>query len=321
MATELKPLTELAEKSDLVVYEGITTSAGDIGGNTVVDSGLSQANNYWNNMVVHIKSGNSNDQVRRISGFVQATGTITVDTAFSTQIAIGTQYDILGQYAGPGGGGDATAANQLLILADTNKIDSATLAVSPTSGSLARFIASGGTALGTQLPASTSLYDVIGYESAVSLANKLTAARAALLDQITALRMAQLDSTAAGKVQIAIATIDLNQGAATYDLLTGTAQNVMVEKLIIRMPDAAAGGALTSISIQTNDSTPQVFISSLLGAVANLTAQAQLASISPVIVAAVKKIQLTITGGATGVAYSCTVTVTHRAVTAGGTLV
>jgi hypothetical protein len=206
----------------------------------------------------------------------------------------------------------------------------------------------------------------IGYEGATSLAAKLTAARAALIDQITALRMAELDAanipadidtlltrltaaragyldninqagllqltaaragyldniaaTAAARAQIATATIDLNQAAATYDLLTGTTQNVMVEKLIIRMPDLAAGGALTSISIQTDDSTPQVFISSVLGAVANLTAQAQLASNSPVIIATGKKIRLTIAGGAHGVAYSCVVTVMYRAVTAGGYL-
>ncbi len=43
-----------------------------------------------------------------------------------------------------------------------NKIDSATLAVSPTAGSLAQFIASGGTALGTALADSKSIVDAIG---------------------------------------------------------------------------------------------------------------------------------------------------------------
>ena len=40
----------------------------------------------------------------------------------------------------------------------------------------------------------TSFWAAIGYEGATSLANKLTAARAALLDQITAARMAELDA-------------------------------------------------------------------------------------------------------------------------------
>jgi hypothetical protein len=130
----------------------------------------------------------------------------------------------------------------------------------------------------------------------------------------------KLASLLSNKVRTAAATIDLNQAAATYDLFTGTTQNVLVEKLTIRMPDLAAGGALTSISIQTDDSTPQVFISAALGAVANLTAQAQLSKDAPIIVAAGKKIQLTIAGGAHGVAYSCTVTATYRAVVAGGYL-
>lgn len=47
------------------------------------------------------------------------------------------------------------------IKADTDKIDDATLAVSPVAGSLGRFVASGGTALGTQLPDSKSLYDMV----------------------------------------------------------------------------------------------------------------------------------------------------------------
>lgn len=57
----------------------------------------------------------------------------------------------------------ATAqADITAIKSDTDKIDGATLAVSPTAGSLARFIASGGTALGTSLDASKSLVDAIG---------------------------------------------------------------------------------------------------------------------------------------------------------------
>ncbi len=68
-----------------------------------------------------------------------------------------------------GGSGAALAADDVSAVAaavanvqtQVNKLDALTLAVDPTAGSLARFIASGGTALGTQLPASTSLYDII----------------------------------------------------------------------------------------------------------------------------------------------------------------
>lgn len=123
------------------------------------------------------------------------------------------------------------------------------------------------------------------------------------------------------KVRTAVATISLDQAAGTYDLFTGTTQNVMVEKLVIRMPDLAAGGALTSISIQTDDTTPQVFIPSTLGVVANLTAQTQLACDTPITVAVGKKVRLTIAGGAHGVAYSCTVRAYYRAEVAGGYLI
>jgi len=48
------------------------------------------------------------------------------------------------------------------VQSDSDKIDAATLAVAPVAGSLGRFIASGGTALGTQLADSKSLVDALG---------------------------------------------------------------------------------------------------------------------------------------------------------------
>ena len=72
-------------------------------------------------------------------------------------------------------------------------------------------------------------------------------------------------------------TIDLNQAAGDYNILTGTSQACLLKSLTVHMPDAAAGGALTAISVQTDDTTPQVIISQVQGAVANLTAENQLA--------------------------------------------
>ncbi len=125
-----------------------------------------------------------------------------------------------------------------------------------------------------------------------------------------------------GRLQIVHTTIDLNQGIGTYDLFAGTTQDVVVEKLAIRMPDAAAGGALASISIQTDDTTPQVFIDAVAGAVGNLTAEAQLAWTGAVIIDAGTgaKIRLTIAGGAHGVEYICDVIAEYRAVVSGGYL-
>lgn len=131
---------------------------------------------------------------------------------------------------------------------------------------------------------------------------------------------ASVSPTSAGTMQEAAKTIDLNQAAATYDLFTGTTQVVMLESLVIQMPVGAAGGALTSISIQTNDATPQVLISAVQGAVINLTSENQLIWTGKIRVATGKKIQLTIGGGATGAAYVCNVVAELRAVVSGGSL-
>ena len=107
--------------SETVLYKGITTSDGVGEGTTLIDSGLTQGTDYWKNMVVLILSGDSNKQARRISGFTAATDTITVDTAFASQIASGTRFAILSQHTN-NGVGDATAAHQILILAYTDAI-------------------------------------------------------------------------------------------------------------------------------------------------------------------------------------------------------
>jgi hypothetical protein len=118
-------------------------------------------------------------------------------------------------------------------------------------------------------------------------------------------------------------TLDLNQLAGTYDLFTGVGQEVLIESLTIKMPNEAAGGAITSISIQTKDNTPLEFISAAEGAVANLTAEAQLGWVSQGVrlsLAAAKTIQLTINGGAHGSEYLVEITVTWRPVKSGGYL-
>jgi len=153
--------------------------------------------------------------------------------------------------------------------------------------------------------------------------NRLTATRTEYLDELDFDLDARLDTKVAGKQQIAKTTEDLNQVAGTYDLFTGTTQDVLLESLLIRMPNIVAGGAITSISIQTDDATPQVLLSAADGAVANLTAEAQLAwqnFNAPILIKVDKKIQLTIAGGAHGIAYVCDVIAKTRAVTSGGYL-
>jgi hypothetical protein len=186
------------------------------------------------------------------------------------------------------------------ITTDTEKLYDAALDTAPVDGSLASFVATGGTALGTRLPASKSLYD-------------------AELGNIDAV------NRAAGKPQIAHTTIDLNQAANTYDLFTGTTQDVLIESLTLRLPnvDVSDDADITSISVQTDDTTAQEFISSDTGVKGNLTAEAQLTwpgCSGAKIIKAGTKIQLTIAGGAADAETVCDVVVRYRAITSGGYL-
>lgn len=121
--------------------------------------------------------------------------------------------------------------------------------------------------------------------------------------------------------QIEATTIDLNQVAATYTLFTGTAASVLLEKLVFRMPNVdISGGSLTSISIQTDDVTPEVIISSGDGVLANLTHEASLAWTGAVIIPAGTLIQLTIAGGVSGTACVCDIVVEAKSITDAGYL-
>jgi len=131
---------------------------------------------------------------------------------------------------------------------------------------------------------------------------------------------ADTDPLVMGRAQIAATTIDLNQAAAAYVLFTGATQAVVLESLIVRCPNIIGGGALTSIAVATDDVTPGVIIDSLSGAVANLTAEAQLAWSGEIYIPVGTEIELTIGGGAHGVAYVCDVVAKYRSVASGGVL-
>jgi hypothetical protein len=120
-------------------------------------------------------------------------------------------------------------------------------------------------------------------------------------------------------------TIELNQVAASYTLYTGTTQPVELLSLVIRMPAVTVvGTGVTSISIQTEDTTPQTFVTAVEGAVANLTAEAQI-SWSPsggiCYIGVGTLIQLTIAGAAAGDSRICNVVACYRPIVTGGTLV
>jgi len=83
---------------------------------TLVDDALTQGDNYWNDMLLVITGGTNAGQARRISDFVAASDEITVDTAFDAAIDNTSVYAIILDRQAAGGGGDATAANQQLIM-------------------------------------------------------------------------------------------------------------------------------------------------------------------------------------------------------------
>lgn len=90
---KLQPLTQPAAKSDLVLYEGVTTSDGTT--LTIEDSALISSNDFLTNATLYIDSGAADKEVRDISTFNDTTGTITVSTAFSTAILSGISYKVL----------------------------------------------------------------------------------------------------------------------------------------------------------------------------------------------------------------------------------
>ncbi|MBA7627943.1 hypothetical protein ES703_35412 [subsurface metagenome] len=291
-----------------IAAEGVTTSAGEATGLSIIDSALAgRGADSFVGMLVVINPGESSVDSKDATAFNNATGEVIVGTAFKGgQVAAGVPYKIITFRFVPAEIATLTALVNALI-ADAGDASASTL------GSLYAILGN---------PAQTYLA-MLGYEGATALADKLTAARAGYLDELAAANIpADTDPKVAGRLQIKATTIDLNQAAATYDLFTATTQDVVIEKLVIRMPAEAAGGALTSISIQTDDATPQVIIDSTTGAVANLTSEAQLAWTGAILLDAGTgaKVRLTIAGGAHGSSYVCDVIAECRVVVSGGYL-
>ncbi len=138
-----------------------------------------------------------------------------VDTVGGSKWSAIGCWDEVGGYGFSGNDAAAVASDDIGTLTTNvgtlqtyaNKIDAATLAVSPTAGSLARFIASGGTALGTQLGTSKSIIDALGTNGVAAAA--ATAASAVSLfgaigtneaDATTPFTSAAVQSNADGSV-------------------------------------------------------------------------------------------------------------------------
>ena len=240
---KLQPLTQPAAKTDLVLYEGVTTSNGLT--TTVIDSSLIGSNDFLTNATLYINSGAADKEIRDISSFTSASGTITVSTAFSTQILSGISYKVLAIIPA-----DievvALQADVTIIKADTQVIEDSTLKAAPTAGSLARFIASGGTALGSQLPDSKSLYDCLS--GGVAAANTVVGRRQVFAKAIT---------------------VAANAGATTIGTIT--TQPCIIESIIIHANTAQTAN-LTSCAVTGGASNIITFINAAIAIQANLDA-------------------------------------------------
>jgi len=290
----------------------------------------------WNNIVVEAEDLTNNTQYLY--------GVADGGTVYPTKVLDNSILSIMMTSASGGNTSDfnnstmslqAIGADTDTIITDTAPLWDTTLTgASVVSGSVASYVATGGTALGTVLPASTSLYDTTKNISTVpidgstvpvanTLSDILHKDGSYTYDNTTDSLEAIADKilTGAGTAQIASTTEDLNQAASTYDLLTGTTQAVILESLSFKMPAVdISGGSLTSISVQTDDATATTLISSAIATKANLTSEAEITWTGCARINVGTKIQLTIAGGAAGTACAATITATYRAAVAGGTL-
>ena len=113
--------------------------------------------------------------------------------------------------------------------------------------------------------------------------------------------------------------ISLAQTAGAKNVMTATTQNLFIDAVIVHVPDdLSAVATFTGISVQTDDGTPIVLLSSTNGAKAKLTGNFYSTYRGPVVTAATKKIQLTIGGGSAGAGKVADVTVLWRPLVAGG---
>ncbi len=108
-------------------------------------------------------------------------------------------------------------------------------------------------------------------------------------------------------------------GDKTVDVMTATAQDLFIDAVIIHVPDDLSEVAtFTGLSVQTDDDTPLVIMSTTDGAKAKLTGDFYHVYRGPVVTAATKKIQLTIKAATAGSGKVADVTVLWRPVVAGG---
>lgn len=97
---------ENMRQTPLVTVRRVTTTAGNAGGTTLVDSYLANlTDNPTGLSIVRRPDDSLRFEVRQISSFNAVTGEVTVGTAFSSQIVQGEAYGVVTLVSGGSGGG------------------------------------------------------------------------------------------------------------------------------------------------------------------------------------------------------------------------
>jgi len=214
-------------------------------------------------------------EVRQITDYVSATGTFTV-TAFGANVEATDKIMVLHESLVIIGRNDAdntivttaVVANadgsvverQEYMQGQVNKIDAVTLAADPVANSLAAYIASGGTALGTELADSKSLVDAIG-----STGGALAYGSGSALGAIGTVHVITKSLTSSAILQDGVNTVDVTGDSSGGDLI--------IEEVTMNT-DATGLAAGTNFQLEISGNTYGTAAAIMSEAVANLGATA-----------------------------------------------
>lgn len=219
-------------------------------------------------------------------------------------------YNADGEGGDPIGTADASSIEGKLdtIIAETNKIDSVTLAVAPTANSLAAFIASGGTALGSELADSKSLVDAVGSDGTT-----LSYGSGSALGAVGTVHVIQKTLTSSAVVQAGIDITGVSSGGA------------LIIEDIMMSTDATGLVTGTNFTIESdNASGVGVFFAEAIASLgANTTenlASGSVTSIAGVVLESGKKLTAKVTVADCTGAGTITITVKFRRAAAGATI-
>ncbi len=132
-----------------------------------------------------------------------------------------------------------------------------------------------------------------------------------------------VDTRVAGRMQIEVYPLDLDSASVgSYATLTATDGDIIIESLIFSCTrDLSGDSGFTGLSVETDDATPQVFISQADGVKANLTAESQIAYTGSILLREGQYLYYSVYGGSVASVTSlCEIVIKFRAVVSGGYL-